>query len=1018
MKKLLFSLLGVLMAFPVLASTDRYFTYEYEGQTLRYTILDDNTCAVADYNSVSGTIVIPAVAKNGDMDYSVVSIRDYAFSNCKALNSIELPNSVTSIGKYAFDSCEALTSIELPESITSIGNNVFQFCRALTSIELPNSITSIGSNAFICCGSLTSIELPESITSIGFNAFMCCESLTSIELPESITSIGSHAFCDCSALTSIKLPDSIISIGEFAFSGSALTSIKLPNSIISIEEGSFNNCTALTSIELPNSITSIGDNAFSGCSALTSIELPESITSIGERAFSGCSALTSIELPDFLISIRNNAFDYCTALTSIELPDSLTSIGSEAFRGCGLTRIKLPSSLKILGSAAFYDNKIVSVKGGENIEKIDAAAFLDCRVSRFDFGENIKFIGDKAFGDEIKVLSFGTSVPPTLESANMGYESDIAYNILVLVPVNGDDAYKNHNDWKGFYITENISGVATVQMSGQYSLAEEIRTQTGIMPGAVTQLAINGPLSDTDWMVIQRNLLACHTLDLSGVTNTTIPNEAFKGNGRLLNVTLPKSLDVIGMSAFEGCRNLRISSLPSGLTSIGKSAFRDCTSLELEELPESMKRIGINAFSNCESLNLTSLPALESIGYSAFSGCTRLKEIDLSKTQITLLGINGEDSYGIWDAGCFDNCSKLRTVILPETLTEIGVNAFSHTSVNFINFPKSLTTIGAHAFEDTPLIAADLSEKLESISDKAFNGCDRLATVNLSPKTTQIGMNAFEGCMALSNLSVPCATPPEMADGAFNKVPTRDCVVAIPTLAYRDYLNAPGWGGFTQLSNFLSMPLVIEDENGDAVDPESESGDDVTVSVAENGNYDDTVETITSEEEQAAEDKVRDEEFFGNSETENKVEIENRVRRARAAARENTAVIEQKAKRAFMRLHSGSQMTIGDNKGYRVRIACKPGVEIAKVEFNGKDVTGDMVDDILILPELTNSSNLKITRKGEFGSVHSIEGDAATKSRDIYNMQGILIKANAAQSDIDALLPGLYIIAGKKVVIK
>jgi len=40
------------------------------------------------------------------------------------------------------------------------------------------------------------------------------------------------------------------------------------------------------------------------------------------------------------------------------------------------------------------------------------------------------------------------------------------------------------------------------------------------------------------------------------------------------------------------------------------------------------------------------------------------------------------------------------------------------------------------------------------------------------------------------------------------------------------------------------------------------------------------------------------------------------------------------------------------------------------------------------------------------------------RPNDIYNMQGVCLKRNASQDDINALVPGFYIIGGKKVVVK
>lgn len=50
--------------------------------------------------------------------------------------------------------------------------------------------------------------------------------------------------------------------------------------------------------------------------------------------------------------------------------------------------------------------------------------------------------------------------------------------------------------------------------------------------------------------------------------------------------------------------------------------------------------------------------------------------------------------------------------------------------------------------------------------------------------------------------------------------------------------------------------------------------------------------------------------------------------------------------------------------------------------------------------------------------VGEIAADCDARSADVYNTQGMLVKANASQDDIDALAPGLYIIAGRKVIVK
>ena len=80
---------------------------------------------------------------------SVTEIKDYAFIECKSLNSVSIPNSVTSIGAYTFYDCSGFTSIEIPNSVKVIGKGAFNGCASLRSI-ICNAITppSLGQDVF------------------------------------------------------------------------------------------------------------------------------------------------------------------------------------------------------------------------------------------------------------------------------------------------------------------------------------------------------------------------------------------------------------------------------------------------------------------------------------------------------------------------------------------------------------------------------------------------------------------------------------------------------------------------------------------------------------------------------------------------------------------------------------------------------------------------------------------------------------------------------------------------------
>lgn len=74
----------------------------------------------------------------------VRDIGDNAFSNCKSLTAITIPDGLEHIGEYAFSSCTSLTSITLPDSVKTIGGGAFGYCSALEELELPAKLETLG----------------------------------------------------------------------------------------------------------------------------------------------------------------------------------------------------------------------------------------------------------------------------------------------------------------------------------------------------------------------------------------------------------------------------------------------------------------------------------------------------------------------------------------------------------------------------------------------------------------------------------------------------------------------------------------------------------------------------------------------------------------------------------------------------------------------------------------------------------------------------------------------------------
>ena len=277
------------------------FAYDFQVDGIYYNINSGTTTVKVtykntNYNSYSGSVVIPSTVTYNGTTYSVTRIGFKAFNGCTDFTLVTIPNSVTSIEESAFSGCIGLTSITIPNSVTSIGNYTFKNCTSLTSITIPNSVTSIGERTFSGCTSLTSITIPNSVTSIGYQAFFNCTSLTSITIPNRVTSIGERAFWKCTSLTSVTIGNSVTSIKHGAFSDCAgLTSITIPNSVTSIGSHAFYKCTGLTSVTIGNSVTSIDALTFYDCTGLTFLAIGNSVDSIGDKAFYKCSGLNTID---------------------------------------------------------------------------------------------------------------------------------------------------------------------------------------------------------------------------------------------------------------------------------------------------------------------------------------------------------------------------------------------------------------------------------------------------------------------------------------------------------------------------------------------------------------------------------------------------------------------------------------------------------------------------------------------------------------------------------------------------
>ena len=173
-------------------------------------------------------------------------------------------------------------------------------------------------------------------------------------------------------------------------------------------------------------------------------------------------------------------------------------------------------------------------------------------------------------------------------------------------------------------------------------------------------------------------------------------------------------------NGFFGCTNLERIRLPKSVTEIGYGCFRECSKLKTIGNTENVRKISYYTFTNSGLEGDVNYPNLQSLtGYAIFSG-TNIERV-LSLGYITSIPDGGNTTW----YGCFYGCKKLKSVVLPDTLTTIGSNAFrDNESLSDIYFPISLKTIERQSFYNcTSLEIEDLSlPNLEALGQNAFYG--------------------------------------------------------------------------------------------------------------------------------------------------------------------------------------------------------------------------------------------------------------------------------------------------------
>lgn len=249
----------------------------------------------------------------------------------------------------------------------------------------------------------------------------------------------------------------------------------------------------------------------------------------------------------------------------------------------------------------------------------------------------------------------------------------------------------------------------------------------------------------------------------------------------------------IGEYAFAGCSNATNCSLPSTIVTIGQGALKGCSSV-----------------TSLGSMTTSSLKSLESIGDSAFYGCSAAKTFTINSAVTSI----GKDA--------FKGCDVMKIIwansVIPEsyfyTESEGYKNPFE--GITSVQFGNCTTVPKGFMYGNTSLTAISFGSYVTTIGDYAFYNCPAVTsaaskTLTIGSKVTTIGKYAFAGDTAVRALSIPSVVT-SIDEGAFEGLDNAVTVSAKSTDPATTYANLPFGKSQTDAvyKAVLSVPLGSE----------------------------------------------------------------------------------------------------------------------------------------------------------------------------------------------------------------
>ena len=321
-----------------------------------------------------------------------------------------------------------------------------------------------------------------------------------------------------------------------------------------------------------------------------------------------------------------------------------------------------------------------------------------------------------------------------------------------------------------FYIYDN----AFISESGDYSdyfeikfdLLSQIESSSLVTEGDVTTIswptayskvmlnsdAICGKIVDSNGSVVVELPFGTQgeaPIYISG-TNVVVDLSNVEYSGDDLQVVIPENSFVIGQ--FNSLYYVYINSLNTEITFAVDGNGGKVPGLEYTILTDTTAEVAIGNYSELTDVEIPDTVEINgnvynvtSIAYRAFVDCTNLETVTFG-SNLTTIG-----------AYAFEGCTGLTEVVVPENVTSIGQRAFgSCSNLKSVVLPNNLTILNEQTFAFCEnLESVNIPTNLKTLANSVFSYCSSLDNIEFPETLTSIGNQVFQCCSSLSSIVIP-----------------------------------------------------------------------------------------------------------------------------------------------------------------------------------------------------------------------------------------------------------------------